>query len=134
MSGARDKAIDSIPGWKLPSLAEFMADFIDRYGRQVEDHYRFSQEVGRLIGAAQAQAVEPLQKVLLESMNRAPFSMTFREAELSGNRSIPAELWRGKFRGIWFRVVMLDGWLKLQSSDNASLGESEETWQTEWSS
>lgn len=36
--------IEKIPGWKQPSYALEFAGFIDRYGRQVDDHYRFSQE------------------------------------------------------------------------------------------
>ncbi len=77
-----DETIERLTGWKQPLYAEVFAEFIDRYGRQVDDHWRFSQEVGRLIGIAQSAAVEPLQKVLVESMNRVPMPMTFRETEL----------------------------------------------------
>ncbi len=124
-----DKAIDNLPGLRQPSYAEVFAEFIDRYGRQVDDSFIFSREVGRLIGIAQHAAVEPLQKVLQDSLNRfAVVPLTFREMDLK----VPEldyrwiELWRGQHRGTWFRVVLANSMSSLQFQMNTGMDTSPE--------
>lgn len=60
--------------------------------------------------------------------------MTFRETELLGRPAEWTELWRGQFRGTWFRIVINFHYrLEFQASHNASLGEEQEIWEVQYS-
>ena len=113
--------------------AEVFAEFIDRYGRQVEDSYRFAHEVGRLIGVAQDAASKPLQDVLMGHLSTCT-SRNYLMGTLTPlvPTEIPGpwmELWRGRNRGCWYRIVDTEGSIRIERSYNASLGEEHETWE-----
>lgn len=154
-------AIEDQARWRRPSALQRYAEFAKRYtpliaGRiaQLRDQLaestdtpearaayeeldllrNFEPELHMLIQAVTADAVEPLQKILMESMNRCPMPHTtvFRETELDPRRDQITELWRGQHRGVWYRLVNRN-WvdLELHISHDASLGEDKETWTLE---
>lgn len=131
-------------GFEPPSALDLLAEFrtafksILQYGSGYYDNGvrivdRFEPMLHRMIQAFITEAMKPYMSALSDAASRQlpPHMFMVDKATLEqlppvGDR----ELWRGQHRGVWYRVVIMNGYRpEFQVSFNASLGEEVEVWQ-----
>lgn len=125
----------------LDLLTEFQSQYgaiIDRSGRIARIHdvdvRFFKAELHRVIQSFVAEAIKPYMDALSHAASyQLPRGMML--VDKATLEQLPpigdAELWRGQYRGVWYRVVIANRYRpELQVSFNASLGEDHEVWQS----
>jgi hypothetical protein len=142
------ESIKDIPTWKETSALDLLADFNKRYYRVILDADEesgrkdnivyFERDLHSLIQAFVAEAIKPIQDVMVSaSMRMPPPPMMVIDKATGSPVDMPPggdqELWRGQHCGIWYRIIIKQWYqIQLQASFNASLGEDQEVWQLEW--
>lgn len=123
----------------LNLLTEFQQRYeliIDRASRErgTAQSRQFMSELHQVIDAF----VNESRKPWLDALSRAAALQLPRGMILVDKATLEqlppigdTELWRGQHRGVWYRVVIANGYRpELQISFNASLGEDHEVWQS----
>ncbi len=128
------------PNFEPPRALDLLTEFRKRYIPAIERGVMsgtidpnvldyFDRELNRMISAFIHEATKPFHDILVSAAMRSAGPMSFTEAE----PPINVELWRGRCRGVWYRVVLANNYnqIRFETSFNASLGEEHEVWSVE---